>query len=67
METLSENSVKQFDERLARVEANVERVRRYLFWGLVAQLALVLLPILALMVAVPFLLSQFSRAYQGLL
>lgn len=67
METLTENQLKQFDERLARVEMGVEKVRRYLFWGLVAQLGLVLLPIIAAMIILPFLLSGLGEAYQGLL
>ncbi len=67
METLTENQLKQFDERLARVEMGVEKVQRYLFWGLVAQLGLVLLPIIAAMIILPFLLSGLGEAYQGLL
>jgi hypothetical protein len=67
METLTEDRLKQFDERLARVEMGVEKVRRYLFWGLVAQLGLVLLPIIAAMIILPFLLSGLGEAYQGLL
>lgn len=67
MESLTENQWQQLDERLARVEVGVEKVRRYLFWGLVVQLALVFLPIIGVMIALPFLLSGLTEAYQGLL
>ena len=67
METTQAPDLKQFDERLARVETCVERVRRYLFWGLVLQLGMVLVPLLLIMLAIPFLLSTFGQAYEGLL
>lgn len=67
MENITEDQLKQFDERLARVEVGVEKVRKYLFWGLVAQLGLVLLPIIAAMIALPFLMSGLSEVYGGLL
>lgn len=67
MDPSSETIVKQFDERLARVEASIDRVRRYLFWGLVLQLGMVLVPLLLIMLVIPFLLSTFGQAYEGLL
>ncbi len=67
METIQAPDLKQIDERLARVEASVERVRRFLFWGLVLQLGMVLVPLLLIMLAVPFFLTTFGQVYEGLL
>lgn len=59
--------LKAQDTKLNELEIAVEKIRRYMFWGLISQLALILLPILALMVAIPFLLSMLGQAYEGLL
>lgn len=67
MDTQSTSELEKFDERLARIEASVERVRRFLFWGLVLQLGMVLVPLLLIMLAVPFFLTTFGQAYEGLL
>lgn len=61
--------MKQLNEKIDRVYDSVERTRKYMFWGLVMQLAMVLLPLVVLMLAVPFLLSSLSTIsglYQGL-
>ncbi len=49
--------------------ASVEKTRKYMLWSFVLQLAVVLLPLIILMFAVPFILSglsNISNVYQGL-
>lgn len=56
-------------ERQEHMLASVDRTRKYMLWSLIMQLALVLLPLVVLMLAVPFLLSSLSNIsnlYQGL-
>lgn len=57
------------EEKIDRVYESVEQVRRYMFWSLVLQLAVVLLPIVVFMLAIPFILSSLSNLsnlYQGI-
>ncbi|TXH00994.1 MAG: hypothetical protein E6P95_02635 [Candidatus Moraniibacteriota bacterium] len=61
--------MKRLEEKIDRVYDSVERTRKYMFWGLVMQLAMVLVPLIILMLAVPFILSSLSTIsglYQGL-
>lgn len=57
------------EEKLDRVYDSVERMRKYMLWSLIMQVGMVLLPILVVMLAVPFVLSSLSNIsnlYQGL-
>ncbi len=61
--------LKKINERLNTVYDSVERTRKYILWSLIMQVAVVLLPLVVLMFAVPFLLSSvsgLSGLYQGL-
>lgn len=69
METEIPEALKQLNEKIDRVYDSVERTRKYMLWSLIMQVAVVLLPIVVLMFAVPFLLSSLSNLsglYQGL-
>lgn len=60
----------QFEEQSKKLEdiyVSVEKTRRYFFWTLVAQLAFFLIPLILLMIAIPFLLSSLGTAYSGLI
>ncbi len=61
--------LKKLDEKIDRVYDSVERTRKYMLWSLIMQVAVVLLPLVILMLAVPFILSSLSNIsnlYQGL-
>lgn len=62
-----ENKLQLLDQKLTEIQVSAEKTRKYLWWGIVLQLGMVLVPLLLIMIAVPFLLSTFSRAYEGLL
>lgn len=69
METEIPEALKQLNEKIDRVYDSVERTRKYMLWSLIMQVAVVLLPMVVLMFAVPFLLSSLSNLsglYQGL-
>lgn len=62
-------ALKKLDEKISRVYDSVERTRKYMLWSLIMQVAVVLLPLVVLMLAVPFILSSLSNIsnlYQGL-
>lgn len=67
MESDIESKFRLLEEKLTEMQVSVEKTRKYLWWGIVLQLGMVLVPLLLIMIAVPFLLSTFSRAYEGLL
>jgi hypothetical protein len=48
---------------LALVKRSLDKTRQYLLWSFLVQLGLVLVPLLALMVAIPFLLGSLSGLY----
>jgi hypothetical protein len=57
------------EAKLESIQASVEKTRKYMLWGFIMQLAVVLLPLIVLMFAVPFIfssLSGISNAYEGL-
>ncbi len=69
MDTETSAALKALEEQVAFVRESVEKTRKYMFWSLAIQLAVVLIPILLLMISVPFLLSSLSNLsslYQGL-
>lgn len=59
--------IRVLEEKVDRLQETTEKVRKYILFGFLAQLALVLVPLLALMIALPFLLSGIAGAYEGLL
>lgn len=59
--------MRALEEKVDRLQETTEKVRKYILLGFLAQLALVLVPLLVLMIALPFLLSGISKAYEGLL
>lgn len=69
MDTETSVALKALDEKISAIQDAVNKTRKYMFWSLVIQLAVVLLPIIVLMFSVPFLLSSLSNLsgmYQGL-
>lgn len=59
--------IRALEEKVEQLQVTTEKVRKYILLGFIAQLALVLVPLLALMIALPFLLSGIAGAYEGLL
>ncbi len=54
------SAIKAQDEKLELIHAAVEKTRKYMLWSFIMQLAVVLLPLVVLMFAVPFILSSLS-------
>ncbi len=55
------------NQKLDAVRTAVEKTRRYIFWSGVAQLLLIVLPLIGLAVAIPWLISTLTRPFEGLL
>lgn len=55
-----EGKLKIINEKLDRLSESVERTRKYLWWGFILQLGMVLVPLLLIMLTIPFLLSSLQ-------
>lgn len=61
------------EERIAQLEAKidaiyvlVEKTRKYLLWTMIVTLALVVLPALGLVFAIPSFISTYNQTLEGL-
>ncbi len=52
--------LKIIDEKLSQVQESVVKTKKYLWWGLILQLGMMLVPLLLIMLAIPFILSTFQ-------
>lgn len=52
------------DRKLDAIYVSVEKTRKYFLWTLVATAVMFVLPLLGLMIAIPWLFSALSAAYQ---
>ncbi|MGB3073039.1 MAG: hypothetical protein WBP40_00065 [Candidatus Moraniibacteriota bacterium] len=69
MEPDVEAKLNAIAERQEQAFVSIEKTRKYMLWSFIMQLAVVILPLIILMFAVPFLLSSLSNLsglYQGL-
>lgn len=55
------------DEMLAKIYDSAERTRKYFLATMIMTLVFFLLPLVGLMFAVPFFLSTYTQAMEGLL
>lgn len=51
------------DEKLEQIYQSVEKTRKYFLWTMIATVVTFVLPLIGLVIAVPFLLSTLSAAY----
>jgi hypothetical protein len=55
------------DRKLDAIYVSVEKTRKYFLWTMIASIVMFVLPLLGIMIAIPWLLSTLSEAYSGLL
>lgn len=51
------------DQKLREIYVSVERTRKYFLWTLIISIATILLPLIALIFIIPWLLKIMSSAY----
>ena len=56
--------LKKNEEKLEQIFISVEKTRKYFFWTMVITVALVVLPIIGLVFAIPQFMSTYSRIGQ---
>ncbi len=52
--------LKKNDEKLEKIYISTEKTRKYFLWTMILTIALVVLPLLGLIVAIPSFLSNYS-------
>lgn len=55
------------DKKIDAIYVSVEKTRKYFLWTLIITIATVILPIIALIILLPWLMNTLSSAYSGLL
>ena len=55
------------EKKIDAIHASVEKTRKYFLWTMIGSIVMFVLPLLGLVIAVPWLLSTLSGAYSGLL
>jgi len=54
------------NKKIDLIYSSVEKTRKYFQWTLIITIATVLLPLLAMIVVIPWLMSTLGTAYSGL-
>jgi len=54
------------DKKIDLIYISVEKTRKYFQWTLIITVVTVLLPLLVMIVAIPWLMSTLGTAYSGL-
>lgn len=55
------------NQKIDAIHTSVEKTRKYVLWNWVSQLVMILLPLIALAIAIPWVISTFTRSFEGLL
>ena len=55
------------DKKIDAIYVSVEKTRKYFLWTMIATLAAIVLPIIAAIIMVPWLMSTLGSVYGGLL
>jgi len=54
-------------EKIDKIYVSVEKTRKYFLWTMIITIATIVLPLLAMIVLIPWMLKIMSSAYGGLL
>lgn len=67
---MEEDIIKKLDEQSAKIEAvwkSVEKTRKYFLWSMIITIATIVLPLIALVILLPWFFKTLTSAYGGLL
>lgn len=67
---MDQEILKKFEEQEAKLDAiyqSVEKMRKYFLWTLYVTIATIVLPIIGLIIIIPWFLKIMSSAYSGIL
>lgn len=61
------DKLEEQNKKIDAIYVSVEKTRKYFLWTLIITIATVILPIIALIILLPWLMNTLSSAYSGLL
>ena len=53
----------EVDQKLEAIRVSIEKIRKYFLWTLIVTVATIILPLIGLVIAIPWLLGILSSAY----
>jgi len=53
------------DQLLLKIYSSVEKTRKYFMWTLIISIVTVVLPVIGLLFAVPWIINMYSLMYSG--
>lgn len=60
------NRIKSQDEKLDAIYKSVEKTRKYFLWTMIITLVTFLLPLIGLIIIIPWFMKVMGSAYSGL-
>lgn len=63
---MPEEKLAALEKKLDAIYESVEKTRKYIFWTVVVTIAIVVLPAVGLMFAIPSFLSSYNTTLEGL-
>jgi len=63
MDPQLEQKLKEQDQKLDKIYASIEKMRKYFLWTMLITIATIVLPLLALIAVIPWFLSVIGGAY----
>jgi CHASE3 domain sensor protein len=61
------DKIEEQGKKVDAIYTSVEKTRKYFFWTMIITIATIVIPLVILMLAIPFLMNTLSSAYGGLL
>ena len=66
MENEIDKKIDALDQKIDAIYISVEKTRKYFFWTMMITLAVVILPVIGLLFAVPVFLNNYAGSLQGI-
>lgn len=63
---MPEERIAQLEAKIDAIYVSVEKTRKYLLWTMIVTVALVVLPALGLVFAIPSFISTYNQTLEGL-
>lgn len=61
------NKLEEQEKKIDAIYVSVEKTRKYFQWTLIITVVTIVLPIVAIIILLPWLMNTFTSAYGGLL
>lgn len=63
MDPQLEQKLAELDQKIDKIYASAEKTRKYFLWTMIITIAMIVLPLIALIAVIPWFLSVIGSAY----